>query len=100
MWTRAAKVRGLTISEWIRRSCNLQAGAFGATAGPKPEEKEYAAPVIRESVKRSRFSRTVRGIDRTEQPVKKQKGCKHGTKTGYHCWQCGGVAKTESGRDE
>jgi len=113
-WKGAADKVGLSLSEWIRRSCNLDffKEAVEAThkhfASPEVKSEEHPVKAVRKRtrvpvVKRSAdASGVVLGstghLDReaiTPAHSKAAKTCKHGTEKGYHCWKCGGLAVIE-----
>ena len=69
-WEAKAKRDGLSLSEWIRRRCN-------ADETPLLSKERVDEILVK---------------DPTRQ---KAKTCSHGKTKGFHCWQCGGLAKVE-----
>lgn len=75
-WKEMAAVDGKLLSEWVRDVLNGYDGAEPRKAVARIGRKLSTPPAEMQAA-----------------PTKKLKTCGHGTKKGYHCWQCGGLAQ-------
>ena len=93
-WTRQANVRGLNLSEWIRRTLNRN-GENNSDV-PRVEGVRVATRRTMQSARstaEAEIDKTVHEyVGRVTEQVKGTKTCEHGTAKGYHCWRCGGMA--------
>jgi hypothetical protein len=84
-WTRQANLAGLSLSEWIRKRC-----ANGHNNGVRP-----ADPASLDQRSASAPERAAGDTREPEAIPRSKNTCVHGKRKGFHCWQCGGLAKVQ-----
>jgi len=77
-WRESAENTGISLSEWIRRRCNVSKIDCQPVTAPDVASKEIAVTQETASARTSG-----------------QKSCKHGVAKGWRCWQCKGIAIIE-----
>ena len=103
-WRQQANLQGMNMSEWIRKRCGSSQPEGTVENGSANPENVSRPTDVRPSGRRSAAPRGLRAV--AERSVdnagvesndgRKQRTCEHGVKSGYHCWKCRGIAKTQN----
>jgi hypothetical protein len=118
-WKKAAEREERLFSDWIRRALDLRAEALeprtwnaeGRSIPLAEEDRSLKRAVAdmaeqvenpvqidppKPRVRESRLPKLPLVGEHAKAAAKREiKTCEHGKSKGYHCWQCGGLAKVE-----
>jgi rRNA maturation protein Nop10 len=79
------KAGDVSLSKWMRITASNDLYWDPPRSAAEQKQFEDSMPKIGDTV-------TIR---RPPRFVNKQKACSHGVLEGFHCWQCGGLAKAQ-----